>query len=102
GDLRVDEHALDLVRPRGEPVAGSPGSYLKAWQVRRDPPLAPAHLALERQRRALEPDVVVLAHRRQPPAEVEPSRSGRGTQQLVERGRLFPRKPEQVALRTGM
>src|SRR5262249_30582819 len=55
GDLCVDEHVLDLLRPSGEPVAGAPGSYLKPWHVRRDPPLAPADFAVERDRRPLEP-----------------------------------------------
>src|SRR5438034_1838801 len=68
GDLCVDEHVLDLLRPPGEPVAGAPGSYLKAWHVGGDPPVAPAHLAFERDRRALEPDTVVFAHRGQPAA----------------------------------
>src|SRR5436309_15963514 len=70
GDLCVDEHVLDLLRPSGEPVAGAPGSYLKAWQLGRDPPVAPADLAIECDRRPLEPDALVLAHGRQTTAEV--------------------------------
>src|SRR2546421_3041758 len=31
GDLRVDEHVLDLLRPPSEPIAGTPGPYLTAW-----------------------------------------------------------------------
>src|SRR5262249_61741992 len=56
GDLCVDEHVLDLLRPSGEPVAGAPGSYLKPWHVGGDPPLAPADFTVKRDRRALEPD----------------------------------------------
>src|SRR6266540_2801297 len=56
GDLCVDEHVLDLLRSPGEPIAGAPGSYLKAWEVRGDLPLAPPHLALERDGCALPPD----------------------------------------------
>src|SRR5215218_8895826 len=61
-DLRVDEHVLDLLRPSGEPIAGAPGSYLKAWQIGRDPPLPPLHFPLEGKWGLLEPDVVVFAH----------------------------------------
>src|SRR6478672_3632796 len=85
GDLCVDEHVLDLLRPSGEPVTGAPGSYLKAWHVGGDPPVAPPNLALERHRCALEPDAAVLAHRRQATPQVEPLRSGRRREQLVER-----------------
>src|SRR5580765_4384225 len=96
GDLCVDEHVLDLLRPSGEPVAGAPGSYLKAWQVGGDPPVAPADLAVERDGRALEPDALVLAHRGQAAAEVEPLRAGRRRKQLVERRRLALREAQQV------
>src|SRR3954447_21270646 len=72
GDLRVDEHVLDLLRSPSEPIAGAPGSYHKAWEPRRDPPLTPEHLAVECDRRALEPDAVVLAHGGQTGAEIEP------------------------------
>src|SRR3954454_17250415 len=58
GDLCVDENVLDLLRAPGEPVAGAPRTYLKAWPVGRDPPLAPADFAVERDRRPLDPDVV--------------------------------------------
>src|SRR5918992_1876377 len=85
GDLGVDEHVLDLLPAPGEVIAGAPSSYLKARLARGDAPLAPPHLAFERDRRSLEPHLVVLADRRQAPAEVEPLRAdGRG-QQLVER-----------------
>src|SRR5882724_12032706 len=70
GDLRVDEHVLDLLRSPSEPIAGAPGSYLKAWELRRDPPFPPAHLPVERDGRTLEPDPVVLAHRRVAAAEI--------------------------------
>src|SRR6266511_3094989 len=102
GDLGVDEHVLDLLRASGEPIAGTPGPYLKAWELRGDPPLAPADLALERHRRALEPDALVLAHRGEAPAEVEPLRACGGCEQLVQRGRLSFRESEQVAIRGRM
>src|SRR2546426_570566 len=60
GDLRVDEHVLDLLRSPSEPIAGTPGPYLKAWERGGDPPFPPAHLAVERHGRALEPDPVVF------------------------------------------
>src|SRR5689334_13342444 len=101
-DLRVDEHVLDLLRPSGEPVAGAPGPYLKAWLVGGDAPRAPAHLAVECDRRALEPDAVVLAHGGDAAAEVEPPRAGRRREQLVERGWLSLREAQQVLLRAGM
>src|SRR6476660_85194 len=77
GDLRVDEHVLDLLRSPGEPIAGTPGPYLKAWELRGNAPLAPADLAVERDGSALEPDPVVLTHRSQAVAEIEPLRPGR-------------------------
>src|SRR5215217_640594 len=61
GDFRVHEHVLDLLRAPGETVAGSPPAYLKAPLGRGDAPRAPADLALEHDRRLLEPHVVVLA-----------------------------------------
>src|SRR3954464_15378695 len=65
GDLRVDEHVLDLLGSPGEPMPGPPASSLKPWEPGGDPPLAPAHLAAESDGRLLDPDAVVLAHRRQ-------------------------------------
>jgi hypothetical protein len=47
GDLRVDEHVLDLLRASGESVTGAPGPYLKAWELRGDAPLAPDDFRLE-------------------------------------------------------
>src|SRR2546423_6751795 len=101
-DLCVHEHVLDLLRPSGEPVAGAPGSYLKAWHVRGDSPFAPAHLAVERERRALEPDAAVLPDGGPPAAEIEPPRARSRSEQLRERGRLVLRKPQQVALGSWM
>src|SRR4051794_1385871 len=95
-DPCVDEPVLDLLRPSGEPVAGAPGSYLKAWHVGGDPPLAPANLAVERDRRALEPDAAVLAHGREPGAEVEALRAGARGEQRVERRRLALREAAQI------
>src|SRR5947207_6313220 len=88
GDFRVDEHVLNLLCSSGEPVAGTPGPYLKAWELRGDAPLAPEHLAVEGNRTVLEPDALVLAHCSDAAAQVEPLRPcGRG-EQLVERRRL--------------
>src|SRR2546430_17712535 len=86
GDLRVDEHVLDLLRSPGEPIAGAPGSYLKAWEARGNPPFAPVHLRVEHHWCSLEPDALVLPHSRQPATEVEPLRAGGRGGQLVERG----------------
>src|SRR5689334_16412967 len=62
-NLGVDEHVLDLLRPPREPVAGPPAAYCKPWDVGLDPPPSPFHLPVERDRPALEPEAVVLAHR---------------------------------------
>src|SRR4051812_35163264 len=97
GDLRVDEHVLDLLRSPGEPIAGTPGSYLKAWELRGDPPLAPAHLAGESDGRLLDPDIVVFADRGQAAAEVESLRPGRRGEQLVERRRQALGESPQIA-----
>src|SRR6266550_9400950 len=71
GNLRVDEHVLDLLRSSGEPIAGTPGPYLKAWEVRGNPPLAPQHLTVEGNRSVLEPYALVLPNGREPSATVE-------------------------------
>src|SRR2546423_15565167 len=60
-DLGVDEHVLNLLCAPGEPVAGTPPSYLKPWQVRLDPPGAPLDGVVEIDRATLEPPPVVLA-----------------------------------------
>src|SRR5437867_5774609 len=75
GNLRVDEHVLDLLAPPGEAVACAPGPYLKAWQLGFDAPPSPVNLAVQGDGRALEPDAVVLADRGQPSAEVESLRA---------------------------
>src|SRR5437870_4059615 len=102
GNLRVDENVLDLLAPSSEPVARAPGSYLKAWELRLDAPRAPAHLALQRHGRALQPDAVVLTHRRQAAAEVEPLRADCGREQLVERRRTLLGETQKVPVRRGM
>src|SRR5215208_7266667 len=61
-DLGVDEHVLDLSGTPGEAVTGSPASYLKPWQVGPDAPRPPFDLAAQVDRRALEPEPLVLAH----------------------------------------
>src|ERR1043166_3315924 len=84
GDLRVDEHVLDLLAPPGEAVARAPGPYLKASQLRFDAPSDRAHLPRERDRRGSEPDLVVLADGGEPPTEVEPLRARARGEQAVE------------------
>src|SRR3954471_1643826 len=97
-DLGVDEHVLDLLPAPGEPVARSPASYLKACELGLDRPRAPADAALERDRGLLEPDAVVLAHRRQPLAELDAARAlGRGEED-VEPGRPLLGHAEEVRL----
>src|SRR5438093_1144508 len=54
-DLGVDEHVLHLPLATGEPVAGPPPPYLKAWQPRLDTPASPDDLAVELERARLEP-----------------------------------------------
>src|SRR5579875_674141 len=71
GHLRVDEHVLDLPPPPGEPIARPPPSHSKPFGARADAPLAPAHLARELDRPALEPETVVLAHGLHAAAEVD-------------------------------
>src|SRR5436190_9397039 len=85
GDLGVDEHVLDLSRAAGESVAGAPGSYLKASEVGTDHPLAPLHLAREVDRRLLEPEPRVLAHRLDASAEVDALGPDRRVEELGER-----------------
>src|SRR6185312_6063847 len=89
-----------LLRSPGEPIAGTPGPYLKAWELRSDTPLAPAHfrVAVERHRSPLEPDALVLAHGGQAAAEVEPFRAGLRGEQLVERRRLALGQTQQVPI----
>src|SRR5262245_50007914 len=102
GDLRVDEHVLDLPAAACEAVARPPRSYLKAWPLGLDDPLPPTDGSFKRHRAALEPQPVVLAHRLEAAAQVEPLRPGRRREQLREgrreRGALLQR-PEQVRVR---
>src|SRR5215211_2143535 len=86
-DLCVDKHVLDLLRAADESVARTPRSYLKPWERRRNSPGSPAHFAVERDRRALEPQAVVLANRLDPAAEVDALRGCGVGKQLRERGR---------------
>src|SRR4029453_10427891 len=76
GHLGVDEHVLDLLPTPCQMVAWTPPAYLKPLSLGRDAPLAPAHLPVERNRRALEPRSVVLADDLAAAAEVEPGRAG--------------------------
>src|SRR6266516_3612461 len=100
GDLRVDENVLDLLAPPGEAIACPPGSYLKAWQVRLDAPRAPADLALQRDRCALEPDAVVLTNEEPAAAELDALAPDRRLEQLGDRRRNRPgvREAPQVQL----
>src|SRR5439155_14752715 len=85
GDLRVDEHVLDLLRAAGESIARAPASYLKPWDLRLDAPRAPLDGAgREVDRAALEPQAVVLADGLRAAAEVDALRPGRGVEQLCE------------------
>src|SRR5436190_9349519 len=86
-DLRVDKHVLDLLRAAREPVARTPRSYLKPWERRRNPPRPPAHFAVERNGRALEPEAVVLANGLDAAAEVDALRGRRVCEQLGKRRR---------------
>ena len=82
-------------------IARSPPAYLKPLFLGCDPPRAPAHLAVEGDRRALEPRAVVLADDLASAAEVEARRAVDRVEQLDElrRRRLAVREPEEVALR---
>ena len=77
-DLGVDEHVLHLLRAAGEPVAGPPPPYSKAWQPRFDAPRLPRRPGRSRSTRPrLEPQPVVLAHRLHAAAEVDALRADR-------------------------
>src|SRR5919204_764188 len=54
--LRVDEHVLDLAPPTCQPVAGPPSAHSKPLELRADSPIAPADLAGQVDRTALEPE----------------------------------------------
>src|SRR5712692_10310370 len=86
-DLGVDEHVLDFLGAASEPVAGPPPPYLKAWELGRDAPGAPAHLAVEVDRAPLEPEAVVLAHGLETAAEIDVLRGDRRLEQLGKRRR---------------
>src|SRR5215468_3478394 len=104
-NLRVDEHVLDLPSPPREPVAWPPSAHSKPWQLGADSPLAPADLACQLDRAALEPEPLVLAHRLEAAAEVDALRPGRRRKQLGQRRRQrFTRveRPEEVLVRSRM
>src|SRR5579859_4647283 len=82
--LRVDEHVLDLAPPTCQPVAGPPSTHSKPSELRADGPLAPADLAGQLDRAALEPQPLVLAHRLEPAAEVDALRADGRREQLSE------------------
>src|SRR5207344_1747578 len=83
-DLGVDEHVLDLLAASGEPVAGPPATYLKACELRFNPPPTPADVSVQRDRGLLEPDAVVFADRGEAVAEVDPLRAGARGEEVVE------------------
>src|SRR5262245_48763357 len=82
--------------PSRDPVPARPGSCLKPWHAAANPPPAPPDFTVKRDRRAPEPARVVLPHRGDAAAEVEPLRAGRRAEQLVERRRPALREPKQV------
>src|SRR5947209_18374590 len=77
GNLGVHEYVLNLLAATREPVAGPPPSYLKPFGARADAPTAPADLARQLDRAALEPEPVVLAHGHDAAAEVDAARARR-------------------------
>src|SRR2546423_3407825 len=85
--LRVDEHVLDLPPPTCESVAGPPSTHSKPLELRADSPLAPANLAGQLDRAALEPEALMLAHGLEPTAEVDALRADGRSEQLGERRR---------------
>ena len=82
-------------------IAWTPPAYLKPLFLGCDPPRAPAHLPIERDRRALEPGAAVFADDLAAAAEVEPGRAVDRVEQLDELRRrgLAVGEAEQVALR---
>src|SRR2546423_1795659 len=85
--LRVDEDVLNLPPPTRKPVAGPPSTHSKPLELRADSPLAPADLARQLDRAALEPETLVLADGLEPAAEVDALRADRRREQLGERRR---------------
>src|SRR5437762_4367386 len=83
--LRVDEHVLDLAPPTRQPVAGSPSTHSKPFELRADGPIAPPDLAGQVDRSSLEPQPLVLAHRLEAAAEVDALRADGRREQLGER-----------------
>src|SRR5437763_5855431 len=83
--LRVDEHVLDLAPPACQPVAGPPSTHSKPLELRADSPLAPANLAGQLDRAALEPESLMLAHGLEPTAEVDALRADGRSEELSER-----------------
>src|SRR5436305_10356778 len=84
-DLGVHEHVLDLLAAPGEPIAGPPPPYLKAFEVRADRPRPPLHLAVEGDRGALEPEPLVLPHGLQAAAQAHALRPRPPADQLRQR-----------------
>src|SRR6185436_11531698 len=83
--LRVDKYVLDLEPPTRQPVAGPPSAHSKPFELRADSPVAPADLAGELDRPALEPEPLVLAHRLEASAEVDALRADGRREQFGER-----------------
>src|SRR5206468_3503674 len=102
--LRVDEHVLDLLPTPCQVISGTPPAYLKPLFLGGDAPRTPAHLPVERNRRALEPRAVVLADNLAAGAEIETRRAVDRVEQLDELRRrgLAVGETEQVTLRSKM
>src|SRR5215203_5870283 len=99
-NLRVDEHVLDLLAATRQVIAGSPPAYLKPLLLGRDPPPAPADLAVEVDRRPFQPCPVVLADDLAPAPEIESLRAVDRLEQADELGRrrLAVRQAQEIAL----
>src|SRR5438093_6826764 len=84
-DLCVAEHVLQFLPAAGESVAGAPPPYCKPWQLGFDTPRSPVDAAAQRDRAALEPEPVVLAHGLEAAAEVDATRGQRLGEEARER-----------------
>src|SRR5262249_26037453 len=100
GDLRVDEHVLDLLPTACQMVARTPPAYLKPLFLGCDRPLAPADRCVEGDRGAVEPRARRLGDDLAPVAEVEAARAVDRVEEVDEPRRRGPAvgEAEQVAL----
>src|SRR3954451_6484192 len=86
-DRGVDERVLDFSRAAREPIARAPPPNDKPWELGVDAPAAPAHGAAQADRRALEPDLVLVTDRSESLPEVAAPRAWGCGEQLGERRR---------------